>query len=101
MFYLNFIVLYILTCDSFLMQLPTGRRSGCDFYWLDGHFEMPEYPGQLNKFFGKNGFPTEKKHTDIGLFQPPRPLPPMEGEIQFNPPPPRFFKMGGTKEVFK
>ena len=47
------------------MQLPTGRRSGCDFYWLDGHFEMPEYPGQLNKFFGKNGFPTEKKHTDI------------------------------------
>lgn len=78
------------------MQLPTGRRSGCDFYWLDGHFEMPEYPGQVNKFFGKN----EKKHTDIGLFQPPRPLPPMEGKI-FQPPPPRFFKTGGTKEVFK
>ena len=32
-----------------------GRRTGCDFYWLSGHFEMPEFPetGQLTKFFGK------------------------------------------------
>ena len=32
-----------------------GRRTGCDFYWLGGHFEMPEFPetGQLSKFFGK------------------------------------------------
>lgn len=51
---------------------------------------MPEYPGQLNKFFGKDGFPTEKKHTDIGLFQPPRPLPPMEGKI-FQPPSTQIF----------
>ena len=95
MFYLNFIVLYILTCDSFLMQLPTGRRKGCDFYWLDGHFEMPEYPGQLNKFFGKNGFATENKHTDIGLFQTP-PCPQWKARF-FNP----LHPTGGTKEVFK
>ena len=50
---------------------------------------MPEYPGQLNKFFGKNGFPTEKKHTDIGLFQTP-PLPPTEGKI-FQPPSTQIF----------
>lgn len=51
---------YILTslCASqilFKLKCPMGRRTGCDFYWLGGHFEMPEFPetGQLSKFFGK------------------------------------------------
>ena len=44
-----------------------GRRTGCDFYWLGGHFEMPEFPetGQLSKFFGKICY---ENYLNINLF---------------------------------
>lgn len=59
---------------------------------------MPEYPGQLNKFFGKNGFPTEKKHTDIELFQTPPPPAP-NGRQDFSTPlHPDFLKQEGQKK---
>ena len=47
--------------QSFLSQIPATRRSGCDFYWLDGHFELPDYAetGQLSKFFGEITFDSE------------------------------------------
>ncbi|XP_068695684.1 tubulin polyglutamylase TTLL11-like [Montipora foliosa] len=35
-------------------EIPVARRTGCDFYWLGGNFEIPDYiqTGQLSKFFG-------------------------------------------------
>ena len=47
--------LYVHLYFFFKLKCPMGRRTGCDFYWLGGHFEMPEFPetGQLSKFFGK------------------------------------------------
>ena len=63
---------------------------------------MPEFPetGQLNKFFGKNGFPPLKRNTLILGYSRKNPHPsppPMEGMI-FNPPPPGFLKQEGQKK---
>jgi len=53
--FLNYIFFMRICIIFFKLKCPLGRRTGCDFYWLGGHFEMPEFPetGQLSKFFGK------------------------------------------------